>query len=399
MALLRMIAPSAVVALVACDQPEGGDADADGDSDSDTDTDVDADTDTDVDADTDADTDADADDDAEMDTEADADDEVDVPARVRPFDPSHPVYQPIPDDCPLASYSDAVVRNLIDGGHDTFNFDTSGETPPIYVGTASDPAWTLEIEGADFLIHAPADITAGTGADYPLIVLDESSDAYGGHPVEYRMWQATIDASALRVTCNGGGVGVYANDGRVHGFGDGGRALGQAEIYGQNTGSGNSYTVGMIRPIDIEEGRIPHAIRVAASYIGGSFIWPATKTDQSGDVPPEAPMGARIFLDHAVDLEPIFAGLESRLDDPQNARAARIFVTALQEYGLILLDGTGSGNNVYFEHEDTADWAPWMGPPNGYGTYNDIARAVAAEIPWDRLRVAHPDVFDGYGRD
>lgn len=321
-----------------------------------------------------------------------------VPARDRPFDPIHPIYQPIPANCQLDPTSTEVINYIINNGHNTFLFDVAGETPPIYVGAANDPIWTLQIQGQAFNVHAPMNIQAGTGSDYPLIILDESSTTYGNNPVEYRMWQATIDQANKEVTCNGGGVGVYANDGRIHSYGKGGRALGQAEIFGQNTGSGNSYTVGMIRPLDIIEGRIPHAIRVATAYIGGTFIWPATKTDQSGSVPPRAPMGARIFLDHSVNLTPIYNGLASRLSDPLNLKLAELFVQALQEYGMMMSDGTGQGHNVYFENEMTADWVPLIGPVNAYGSYNDVARAVEKEIPWDQLRVAHPDVFDAYGK-
>jgi hypothetical protein len=65
---------------------------------------------------------------------------------------------------------------------------------------------------------------------------------------------------------------------------------------------------------------------------------------------------------------------------------------------MMMSDGTGQGHNVYFENEMTADWVPLIGPVNAYGSYNDVARAVEKEIPWDQLRVAHPDVFDSFGK-
>jgi hypothetical protein len=325
------------------------------------------------------------------------------PAEKRMFDPEHPVYQPIPVDCPLYVHSDAIINNIA-GNFASMGFDDYGETSPIYVGRPNDPVWTLTIHGKDFRVHAPADIKAGTGADYPLVILEQAS-GYNGHPVKYRMWQAEIDPDTRTVTCNGGGVGVYANDGRILDDietqpGKVKRALGQAEIFGQNTGSGCCYTVGMIRPADIERGRIDHAIRVAIGYPHGNrWFWPATRTEWWGaHVEHNAPMGARIFLDHSVDVHAIADIIDGYKNlDEKNKAFARIFLVALQEYGLIALDGS-PGNNIYMEGRGTADWESLIGARNSWGSYNDIARAIAANLPWHMLRVADESVFDNYGR-
>jgi hypothetical protein len=324
-------------------------------------------------------------------------------AENRPFDPDHPVYQPIPENCPLYIHSDEIIENIV-SGFQRLNFDTGADSPPIYIGHSYDPEWTLVIHGKSFKVRAPADIKAGSGVDYPLVIFDRSSSEYNGHPVEYRMWQANIDPVNRRVTCNGGGVGVYANDGRILDDiqtqqGKVKRALGQADIFGQNTGSGCSYTVGMIRPVSIENGRIDHAIRVAIGYPHGNrWFWPATRTEWWGaHVNHNAPMGARIFIDHAVDVDSLATVVEKELSHPLNKAFARIFIVALQEFGMIALDGSG-GNNIYFESAQTADWESVIGPKNAWGTYNDIMRAIVKHLPWHMLRVADESVFDNYGR-
>ncbi|MDX9881380.1 MAG: hypothetical protein RBS73_04900 [Prolixibacteraceae bacterium] len=327
-----------------------------------------------------------------------------APAEERPFDPGHPVYQPIPMNCPLYVHSSEIVGNIAEN-FKLIRFDVGGETPPVYVGQPSDPEWTLTIAGKDFKVHAPDNIKAGTGSDYPLVVLDKSSDQYKGHPVEYRMWQASVNLTQHKVTCNGGGVGVYANDGRVlndvatqPGLVRG--ALGQAELHGQNTGSGCSYTVGMIRPIDIERGYIDHAIRVAIGYPHPQrWFWPALRTETWGtNANKNCPMGARIFLDPSVNVDAIANIIDGYTNlDVKNKAFARMFLVALQKYGMIALDGS-NGNNIYLEADETAGWEQLIGKVNNYGTYNDIGRAIADNLPWNMLRVADSSVFEDFAK-
>lgn len=325
-------------------------------------------------------------------------------AEERPFDPAHPVYQPIPANCPLYVHSNKIV-NLIASKHAGFGIDVGAESPAVYIGEPSDPVWNLSIQGKLFKVHAPDNIRQGTGADYPIVILDRSSPAYNGYPVEYRLWQASLNKKTRRVDSNGGGVGVYSNrgerlndiavqDGKVR------RALGMAEIYGQNTGSGNSYTVGMIRPVDIRRGRIDHAIRVAIGYPHPErWFWPATRTETwAAKTDANCPMGCRIFLDKSVDVEALANRVAARLSNEKNKAFARLIVRALQEYGMIALDGTKGNNNIYMEGDATAKWESLIGPKNDWGTYNHVARAIAAELPWRSLRVADGSVFEKYAR-
>lgn len=331
---------------------------------------------------------------------------------VRPFDPDHPVYQPIPPNCPIYAYSSQIINNMATN-HRLIKLDDSGETPPIYVGKTTDPVWRVTIAGTNFNVHAPSNMSPGTGSDYPLIILDQSSQDYNGHPVEYRMWRAVLNKNTTpwSITNQGGGVGVYANDGQILNdipiqSGREPRALGQAEIFGQNTGSGCSYTVGMIRPIDVQRGRIDHAIRIAIGYPHPSkWFWPALRTETWNQPANnnQAPMGARIFIDHSVDIVALQNAVAARLSDPKNKAFAKLLVKAMQEYGFIALDGSGGAaqpgnNNIYMEGRNTADWVSLIGPRNSYGTYHDIGRAIEQELDYSKLRVADPSAFDNYGR-
>lgn len=327
-----------------------------------------------------------------------------------PFDPSHPIYQPVPVGCPLDPSSDLIVAYL--GTKASFNFDTGSNSPPVYLGGGSNPLWTIVHGGRTFSVRAPTGIKAGTGVDGPLVLLGPQYAGFctsGYQPTEFRMWKAKVDAAKKRITPSGLGCGSYRSDGatldnEIVQPGRVPRALGQAEAYGQNTGSGCSYTVGMIRPDEVLAGRITHAIRIAAAYLHSSrFFWPAIRTEGGSNswyLTSEAkgcPMGARIFLDPSVDVVAVGNAAAARLSDSRQKAFARTFVKALQEFGMVPLDGTGGGSNVYFEGA-TAGWANVLGPVNAYGTYNDVARAVAGVLPWDSFRVAAESVFTGYGR-
>lgn len=332
---------------------------------------------------------------------------------LQPFDPDHPVYVPAPTTKIAYKDSQAIVDQIVASKRGV-SFDTSSESPPVYVGKDTDPIWTA----GPYTFRAPANMTNSTGSDHPLIVLDKSSVPYGGFPVEYRFWQANCNQSTRVVTYSNSGVSPYHNDGRLY---QGKRALGRAEIAGQNTGSGCSYSVGMVRPHEIAQGRIPHAMRIACSFPRSTeWFWPANRTENQAYASPSLsniPMGGRIALDPATDLQPMIDYLTNTHAIRTNALArdaAITYLKALKEFGWIVLDGTtSSSQNTYFEGNQTAGWTAIMGPVNSSGSYNDIGRAVrdalnlSREIVpgqpitnygWKQLYVIDPSVFDSHGR-
>lgn len=338
-------------------------------------------------------------------------------ANVRPWDPAHIIYMPIPTTVVPHQDSTSIINTLNNGNSRLSNFkgmnwDTGGDTAAIYVGTSSDPTWTIN---GSFSVKAPNGLTPGSGSDHPLIILDQSSASYGGLPVEYRMWQASVNSGAKTISCNGLGIGCYANDGTIvpaayrqdSSPGHRGPATGHAEIYGQNTGSGESYSVGMIRPIDVQRGYIDHAIRVAVGFprnqtMGSiSYMWPATRSEGGSNssycmtTTAGIPMGSRLTFQRSVNWQTVGDQAASRLSNSLNQAFARMFVRAIYEYGLIMLDGTSGTFNVYFEGE-TADWVSLIGPKNSSGSYNDIARAVVAVIPWSQMMVPDLSNWSGY---
>lgn len=242
-----------------------------------------------------------------------------------------------------------------------------------------------------------------------MVVFDLSSPDFGGIPVEYRMWRVVINSSAKTVSCQGGGVSNISNTGQITGAsyrkaGFTGQATGHAEIHGQNTGSGESYTVGMIRPADVRAGSINHAIRIACPYprfwnqVANSYVYPATRSEDqlyAAKLISYMPMGARLSFQRTYNWTAAADAAANRLSDAKNKAFARMFIKAWYEYGLIALDGGGT-HNVYMEADMTAKWTDLIGKKNGSGTYNDIARAVTASVDWTKCVVYGPTGFSGY---
>jgi hypothetical protein len=310
---------------------------------------------------------------------------------VFPFDPRHPVYQPVPGSPTLDAQSATVISTRPSDGT---LMDTGSNSPPIYIGASTDPDWTVTIDGTDYTVKAPAGIAAGPGVDAPLVILDQESAQFDDYPIEYRMWQAIVTGSpTFTVTCTAGSVAPYNNDGRL--YSDGAPALGRAQIDGVSTGSGNSYLVGMIRPFDMTQGVIRHAIRVAAGNSASTWVYPATKSDGVGTYPNAVKMGSRVFLPAGTDMTAINTAIDAYVDggDPtimnSLARtAAKMIATAVRDYGFIVLDSGGNNFTIYCEGNQTASWADYFGPLNPFGSWNHLGRCLRDCLPWDEMQVA-----------
>lgn len=337
---------------------------------------------------------------------------VNYSANVRPFDPRHIIYMPIPTTVTPHEDSVSIVNTILNGNarldsFRTLTFTTSANTPRIYVGKTTDPTWTVN---GTYTVHAPNSISASSGQH--LVILDESSAAYGNLPVEFRMGAVTsVNVGAHTITCGNIGIGAYGNAGGTVALayrqdtnvGHKGPMTGHAEIAGSNTGSGQSYTVGMIRPIDITRGYIDHAIRVAVGFprqdtMGtASYEWPAIRSEGGVNAAycmttvAGIPMGARLTFQRSVNWEFIADQAANRLSNSLNKNMARIFIRAIYEYGMIMMDVTSGSYDVFFEEDGTASWNSLIGT-----NHNDIATACAAVIPWGQMMVPALSNWTGY---
>ncbi len=133
-----------------------------------------------------------------------------------------------------------------------------------------------------------------------------------------------------------------------------------------NRGAGVPYLAGLVRPCEIEAGKIEHALAFAYDSPSGDYVYPATKSDGDGSVADSPPEGARLQLDPSLTAADIEA-LGCR-------GPCRTVALALQEYGMVVIDNSGR-SKVMLEYVGTAGWS---------GTVDEN---TVSPLPLDRFRV------------
>jgi hypothetical protein len=101
---------------------------------------------------------------------------------------------------------------------------------------------------------------------------------------------------------------------------------------------------GLLRPEEVQAGSVDHAIRFTAQSTDRKFIWPARHQAGSANNPALPPMGARFRLKASFDT--------SRFHGP-----AKVVLTAMKRYGLILAD---NGSNWFFQGSASNSWDDTM---------------------------------------
>jgi hypothetical protein len=97
---------------------------------------------------------------------------------------------------------------------------------------------------------------------------------------------------------------------------------------------------GLVRLSEVNAGAINHAIRFTVQRTDRSFLWPARHQAGSASDPNLPPMGARFRMKAGVDIS-------------RYSAAARVILTAMKHYGLILAD---NGSNWYFQGDADPGW-------------------------------------------
>jgi hypothetical protein len=161
-------------------------------------------------------------------------------------------------------------------------------------------------------VPIPPLMRPSTGSDGQVIIIDEVLG------VEYNLWQVQRTEQGW----------TASNDSVYSIFGDGAPAE-----YGSR-GAGVPYYAGLIRPWEIRQGRIEHAIAFGyPTPARDRCVYPASKTDGRSDLPYAIPEGARLQLDPSLT--------EEDFDRMGLDRTGKIIARALQEYGMILIDISG----------------------------------------------------------
>jgi hypothetical protein len=186
-------------------------------------------------------------------------------------------------------------------------------------------------DGATAEIPIPDNAEAGAGSDAQVIVVDtETGDEWG-------LWQLRRTdggwTAANGYHYNVRWTGVPPRDAAGNPFG--------------SRGAGVPYLAGLVRPCEIDRGRIDHALAFGFDWPTGAHVYPATKSDGASTDSQGLPEGTRLQLDPRLD-DGAIRGLGCD-------GACLVIAHALQRYGMYVIDNAGHPK-VMFEYDRTAAW-------------------------------------------
>jgi hypothetical protein len=289
---------------------------------------------------------------------------VETPAQQDPIAPLYSAKsfwnQPIPADAAVDPGSAAMVAKALVPYKTSANFwagSNSWAKPLAYANPVSD-SYTVGCKKydchTDVSFRIPLYARPSTGSDHHLVVIDS------GTGKELDMWLASYDPSTRSWSAGA----RYVND--PAGWG---ATCAEKQHCGGAVAAGFAAFGGIVRPEEIAQGHIDHALFFTTPYTRRDYIaCPATHTDGTTDDPAAIPEGARIQLDPAFPVEA-----------QRWPRWEKILARALQKYGAYLGD---SGDSLSFAAEATLD--------RGYDAWSLVgvpAFASIGNLPWTRVQV------------
>lgn len=311
---------------------------------------------------------------------------------IRPFGPNAPWNIPIsvldvdPDSASLArllwndSFTDRADRN--------FNISTTSYTYAVYEVADDTPYFKVNdkngwgnLDGK----YIPFDPKwkPAPGSDGQMIILDPETGK------EWDLWQVSFDGKTVNIS-NGNLVGGYG----------GSDSYFEREVgFEPSRGAGIPYLAMLVRPEEVAQGRIEHALSMPIRNTSGSeFVAPATKIEHMGVRLNGIPEGTRFALD--VTYDEIDAHLASLPGDvPQvTIDSLRVIMVAMKEYGWFITDTAGS---THFQLESTTsakkEWAALGMVDTQYGWNTYPQDALDGLFAKDRIVAYAPsELYAGY---
>jgi len=194
---------------------------------------------------------------------------------------------------------------------------------PVYRSKASDPLYRIHATGHTVRVHIPARARPMTGNDGALTVIDRATGQVVGLGGAKRTSDGWTAAGMSRY--------MFSSNGIVRGLPGGSR-----KNFGHR---GIPASVTAVTKREILKGRIRHRLEVywwetaSRTPAGRSAYFPmnGSESGKTGVVPE----GAVIRIKRSVNLDAI-----------KLSPAARVIARALQQYGAVVGDNSGSGNNL-----------------------------------------------------
>jgi hypothetical protein len=202
-------------------------------------------------------------------------------------------------------------------------------------------------------VPVPSGAIASAGSDGNIVIINSDSGE------EWDMHSFTTDASG---NFTAGNVGHY----NITWVG-----VPPYDQYGNPwwlRGSGMTYLAGLVRPCEIAQGHIDHALAIGVPAPASNFVYPATKSDGSGTPGTDLAEGAHLQLDPTIS--------DATIQSWGCTGACFTIAKAVQKYGMYVTDVSGRPK-IPVEDDTTANWGTTM------------AASTVSPIPIADLRVLH----------
>jgi hypothetical protein len=276
----------------------------------------------------------------------------------RLFADDSPFNTPIPANPALDSGSSRIVSGAIQPFAGGANFSNSPEWGiPVFYADKRSSRYAVSCDrycsapiGSP---RIPSSARSSTGSDGHLAVLDPASGS------ELDMWLARRTGNGwvggVRSTTEIGGPGVHC------------RACGRPDA------AGFALAAGIVRPEEIAQGHIDHALVITTPHTrGGVKACPAVGTDGDSGDPSSLPLGARVQLDPRLNVDGLgVPGWEKTI------------ARALQTYGAYAVD-TGGSLSIRAESNLGRGYDAWA--LAGVPSFPSLSG-----LPWQLLRVLRID--------
>jgi hypothetical protein len=268
--------------------------------------------------------------------------------------------QPIPDNPKLDPGSAAMVSKAIVPFIAASNFVAGSNEwgKPLAYASPNSAVYAIGCTHYDCATRVsfriPPYAVPSSGTDHHLVVIDPASNS------ELDMWLASHNpvtdtwSAGDRYLTDPAGWGAICKKG---------------QRCGAAVAAGFAAFGGVVRPEEIAQGHIDHALFLTSPYTRKDYVaCPATHTDATIGDPAAIPEGARVQLDPAINV-----------DEQPWPRWLKILARALQVYGAYIGD---TGQSLSLSAEATLDrgydaWALAGVPP----------LASLSHLPWDHMRV------------
>jgi hypothetical protein len=274
---------------------------------------------------------------------------------LHPFRPNASIWTtPLPALPRLDPGSSAKISFLLANGVRYPNIATHTWGVPVVEAPAETPLYQI----ACLRYACNLDLSGGV----PIPVGTQQDPTSDGH---LAVWQPSthreFDLWAAHCCWTAGSGGMFSTDDTGVGGSSGAVAAGFPMLGG------------LIRPEEIRQGHIDHALAIAFPNTGIGHVCPASGGDGASPSPDAIKEGSLLQLDPALNLD----GLALTPWE-------KIVASALQRYGAYVQD---TGGTLSFSGENPLNRAsdPWpsLGMPG-------VSAAFSAGFPWNRLRVLAP---------